>query len=258
MIKLAFTQVKPFALHANGYNEQWEYRLKKMWFDEQKVKRTSTQPDYPTGIHFFTVSTTPDPLVAKSLNKWKVECHVEPIPTDIEYTHRLKLEYAIKHLKELKATQMVCFTDAFDLIFQKDPRKLLLEASCYMKDYEGVFAGEASSWCPEEYFKGGLCYERYFKGAKGPFVFINSGFFVGRAGLLLEIMQAALDYSDTEAGIAKTEQIFFNAPRMRFCDQSMIRMIINKFKGRVTVDWDCKLCLCLVNTNDYVVQEDEA
>jgi hypothetical protein len=132
----------------------------------------------------------------------------------------LKLSLLHRELRVLPPETIVLFTDAFDVLIQRELASL--ETWCESNSQKVLFAAETSKWpCKELMYPSPLHF---------PYPYLNSGVFCGKASAILDLLDSA-EYTD------KTDD-----------QEYYTRLLLQK--NSIVLDHQAEFFQCLVGVNE--------
>ncbi len=132
----------------------------------------------------------------------------------------MKLNLLKEELKEYDSDDIIFFSDSYDVIFLSGENDIMKKYKNFESDV--VFAGEKTCW-PNKSM------EPIFKD-KGPYKYINSGGFIGKVGIIREIID--VDFEDS------------------YDDQYLIHSRYEKFINHIKIDTKCEIFQTSCNDTD--------
>jgi hypothetical protein len=135
-----------------------------------------------------------------------------------------KLDAAHNFASSLPASDIMLFTDAFDVMFTDGPENLLKNYVTLNADI--VFAGECGCWPHIMENKGIECFSKY-PSSPTPYRYLNSGTWIGRAQQSTKMLAAVI----IEAG-----KLFTNAN-----DQKLVADMFMNRRFNITLDYYASL-----------------
>ena len=123
----------------------------------------------------------------------------------------MKLNLLKEELKSYESDDIILFSDSYDVIFLSGEEEIMKKYNEIQSDV--VFAGEKTCW-PNVSMKS------IFKD-KGPYKYINSGGFIGKVGVIREII--GIDFEDT------------------YDDQYLIHSRYEQFIDSIKIDTECSI-----------------
>ena len=182
------TNTHPLIVHGNG-DGKGKLHLFERYYTPQSGGEFN--------LHYITVSTkdTPDlQRLIKSAKKydWNLEVlGLELDTTDLGHSNGAKFGMKLKnpknYVKDLNPEDIVLFSDAWDVVVVSTKDKLMEKYKTFNKDI--VFSAENVCW-PD-----GSREPEYADTMNEPFPFLNSGGYVGKAGVIKELLN---NYNDDE------------------------------------------------------------
>jgi len=117
------------------------------------------------------------------------------------YSMKLKDQLLLAYLDEINDDELILFTDGTDAIFIADEVEILEKFSKFDSDL--VFSAETGCWPDKGLAKFYDCCENT------PYIYLNSGGFIGRAGLIKELLSKTKE-NDIESNTYSNQFVWAN------------------------------------------------
>jgi len=234
-VKNTIHNTEPLLVHANGinagdnkYHSEWDALVD--WYFNSKQERFNV----PEDLGIITCTNRDEMML------FEKSCSFRGVPVSVlkkkeNWINKDKISSINMHL-QFSNKKYTMFCDCFDVLLMGSPEKIL---SRFQREFNcrALFGAEKTPWPPN------ITVEDDIEGKKLPFIYMNTGLFIGET----EFLKSLFGYFN--------EQLMGEYKGVFCDDQKIIRKDIFKvFFMEVQLDYECKIFqnLSMVNIGEEV------